>query len=284
MPIENVSDTARWVAVYRAMETARPDALFHDRFADRLAGPEGLQIVNEMKKGRSLAWPMIVRTAVFDELILDRIRKFGVDTIINLAAGLDTRPWRLVLPPSLRWFDVDLPEITEYKATAMRAEPTSCIYEAIAVDLRDAAARADLFARIDAGATTTLVIAEGLLIYLDESQVAALARDIASIKSARWWLIDLASPRLLKIMSKHWGGAVTAGSAPFQFAPASGTAFFNEFGWSELEFRSGMYEAHRLHREMKMAPLWRLLARISPATQREEFSRMSGYVMLERKT
>jgi len=35
MTIENVSDTARWVAVYRAMETARPDAIFKDPFADR---------------------------------------------------------------------------------------------------------------------------------------------------------------------------------------------------------------------------------------------------------
>ena len=283
MPIENVSDTARWVAVYRGMETARPDALFRDPFADRLAGPEGFKIVKEMKKGRSLAWPMIVRTAVFDELILDRVRKFGVDTVINLAAGLDTRPWRLALPASLRWFDVDLPGMTEYKATAMRGEPTSCIYETIAVDLRDGEARAELFARIDAGATTTLVIAEGLLIYLNETQVAELAHDIASIKSARWWLIDLASVRLLTIMNRHWGAAVAAGTAQFQFAPASGTAFFEEFGWREAEFRSGMYEAQRLHREMRMAPLWRALARISSPARRVEFQRMSGYVMLERK-
>lgn len=41
MAIENISDTARWVAVYRAMETARPDAIFRDPFADRLAGQRG---------------------------------------------------------------------------------------------------------------------------------------------------------------------------------------------------------------------------------------------------
>jgi O-methyltransferase involved in polyketide biosynthesis len=45
MPIGNVSDTARWVAVYRAMETARPDAIFRDPFAERLAGERGLEIV-----------------------------------------------------------------------------------------------------------------------------------------------------------------------------------------------------------------------------------------------
>ncbi|HEX4962445.1 MAG TPA: class I SAM-dependent methyltransferase, partial [Thermoanaerobaculia bacterium] len=71
MAIENVSDTARWVAVYRAMESARPDAIFHDPFAERLAGERGRTILGEMKHGEAYAWPMIVRTAVFDELILD---------------------------------------------------------------------------------------------------------------------------------------------------------------------------------------------------------------------
>src|SRR3954467_2193903 len=146
--IENVSDTARWVAVYRAMETARPDAIFRDPFAERLAGERGRQIVGEMKQGQQMAWAMIVRTAVLDELILDRIRNGGVDTVINLAAGLDTRAWRLPLPPTLQWFDVDLPGITAYKADAMRGETPVCRYEAIAADLTSEAARADLLCRL----------------------------------------------------------------------------------------------------------------------------------------
>src|SRR3979411_577070 len=94
MPISNVSDTARWVAVYRAMETARPDAIFRDPYAERLAGERGHEIGLELKRGRQMAWAMIVRTAVLDEMILDRVRKGGVDTAINLAAGPDTRGGR----------------------------------------------------------------------------------------------------------------------------------------------------------------------------------------------
>ncbi|HWG33130.1 MAG TPA: class I SAM-dependent methyltransferase, partial [Gemmatimonadaceae bacterium] len=109
MPIENISDTARWVAVYRAMESARRDSIFNDPFAARLAGAQGTRIVSELKRGKSLAWPMIVRTAVFDEMIMDRVANHGVDTVVNLAAGLDTRAWRMQLPRSLRWIDVDLP-------------------------------------------------------------------------------------------------------------------------------------------------------------------------------
>jgi methyltransferase (TIGR00027 family) len=282
MPIENISDTARWVAVYRAMESARPDAHFRDPFAERLAGTKGPQIVKELKHGKSLAWPMIVRTVVFDELILDRVNNAGVDTVINLAAGLDTRAWRLPLPPTLRWFDVDLPAMTEYKADAMRGEKPVCRYEAIAADLTSDTVRSELLARLGAGCSTALVITEGLLIYLTAEQAGALARDVHVMQCARWWLIDIASARLLLIMNKHWGKAAAAGAAPFQFAPAEGTAFFNKFGWHEAVFRSGIYEGKRLHREMRLAPIWRAMMRFAPAGRKEEMRRMSGFVMLER--
>src|SRR5262245_3777352 len=100
MPIEHISDTARWVAVYRAMETERRDAIFRDPYARRLAGPRGEEIVRDMPNSGASAASVIVRTAVFDEIIGKAVTDGNVDLIVNLAAGLDTRPWRLPLPPS----------------------------------------------------------------------------------------------------------------------------------------------------------------------------------------
>ena len=122
MAITHVSDTARWVAVYRAMESERPDALFRDPFARRLAGSEGERIVATMPQGRSMAWAMIVRTAVFDEMILAAIARDRLTQVVNLAAGLDARPWRLALPPTLRWVDVDFADVLEYRTTVIGDE------------------------------------------------------------------------------------------------------------------------------------------------------------------
>jgi methyltransferase (TIGR00027 family) len=281
--IQNVSDTARWVAVYRAMETERPDAIFRDPFAARLAGEKGVAIVDAMKNGRRMAWAMIVRTKVFDEIILERIRNGGVDQVVNLAAGLDARPWRMhELPPTLHWVDVDLPGILEHKLGLMQGEQTVCRYDAIKVDLRDAARRQALFAQLGAGSQRTLILTEGLLIYLTPSQVAELARDLHTPPSFRWWTFDIAGPRLLVMMQKMWGRNVDAGNAPFQFAPAESTKFFEPFGWREIEFRQSMEEAHRLKREMRMMWLWRLLGRLSSRSRKEEFKRFSGYAVLER--
>src|SRR6266545_7419005 len=121
-PITHVSDTARWVAVYRAMESERPDALFRDPYARRLAGDAGEAIVRAMPQGRRWAWPMIVRTAVMDELILRAVARDGVDTVLNLAAGLDTRPYRLPLPGGLRWIEVDFPDMLAYKQEQLAGE------------------------------------------------------------------------------------------------------------------------------------------------------------------
>src|SRR5881397_3992016 len=97
--IQHVSDTARWVALYRAMESERPDALFHDPYARRLAGARGEQILASLPKGRTWAWAMIVRTAVMDELILRAVarrrrngaeprRRFGHATVPPAARSL----------------------------------------------------------------------------------------------------------------------------------------------------------------------------------------------------
>jgi len=280
--IENVSDTARWVAVYRAMETERPDAIFRDPFAARLAGDKGREIVDAMPRGRQMAWAMIVRTAVLDEIIRERVRA-GVDQIVNLAAGLDARPWRMKeLPSSLRWVDVDLPGILDHKLGIIGDEKPVCQYDAVRVDLRDAAKRDALFAQLGAQSERTLVVSEGLLIYLESDQVAALARSLHRPPSFKWWTFDIAHPRLLEMMHKMWGKNVDAGNAPFRFAPAENTRFFEPMGWREISYRGAMEDAQRLKREMSMMWLWRIIGSLRSKKVREEFKRFSGIAVLER--
>ena len=280
-PISSVSDTARWVAMYRAMESERSDALFHDTYARRLAGPTGEQILASMPQGRRWAWPMIVRTAVMDEIIMRVVRDEGLDTIVNLAAGLDARPYRLDLPPQLHWIDVDLEGILSYKEAALASERPRCRVEFVRADLTDHTARRALFQRVGAEAKRALVISEGLLVYLTPEDVTSLAQDLSAQPALRWWLIDLASPALLQFLSRTWGSQLRSGNAPMRFAPEEGTAFFGSAGWREAEYRAILDEAVRLHRAPKMAWLWRFLGLFASKKRREQFKRFSGIVLLE---
>ena len=280
--IGHISDTARWVAVYRAMETERPDAIFRDPYARRLAGARGEEIVRTLKRGRSMAWPMIVRTAVMDEIILRSVEREGVDCVLNMAAGLDARPYRLPLPSSLRWIEADLPAMVAYKTEKLAGETPVCALERVAADLTDPTARRSLFARAAEGASAILVVTEGLLAYLAPEQVAALAGDLAAEPAMRLWLIDIASPRLKKMLDRRVGRHVGEANAPFRFAPAEGTRFFEPRGWKEREFRSTIEEGMRLDRKPKMAWLLSLMLRLGSAARREEMRRMGGIVLLDR--
>lgn len=281
-PITHVSDTARWVAMYRAMESDRPDALFHDPFARKLAGARGEEILDAIPNGRRWAWPMVVRTALMDEIVLRLVREGQVDGVLNLAAGLDTRPYRLDLPSSLHWVDADFSDVVEYKQRHLDGERSRCRVEFAPVDLADGPARRALFERLGRSAARVLVISEGLLVYLPPEEVAGLATDLHAQAAARWWLLDIASPALLKMMRKSWGRSVRAGGAPFQFAPAESTAFFDAYGWREVEFRSTFHESIRLNRTFAMARLWDFVGRFMGKKRREEARRFAGTALLER--
>ncbi|GAB3367819.1 class I SAM-dependent methyltransferase [Lysobacter rhizosphaerae] len=278
-PIRNVSDTALWVAIYRAMESERPDAIFRDPYARRLGGERGQAIVDAMPRGKVMSWPMVVRTAVMDEIVLRCVRQ-GAATVLNLAAGLDARPYRLDLPPTLRWLHVDLPDMVDYFRSHMAGETPRCELEFIAADLREADARRDVFARA-AQHGPVLVITEGLLVYLEPENVAELARDLHDVAKARWWLSDLASPMLLKYLERQWQPLLKQGNAPFRFGPAESTGFFAPYGWRELEYRSHWDESLRLNRTMPNMWMWKILRWLQPKKRREAMNRFSGIILLE---
>lgn len=246
--IRNISDTARWAAVFRARETERSDALFRDPFARKLAGERGEQIAAAMKMHERNAWSWVMRTVLFDQHIAHGLAN-GVDTILNLAAGLDARPYRMELAPTLRWIEVDLPELLAYKEEVLGGETPRCRLERVALDLADVAKRRALFAQVGATAKRVMVLTEGLLVYLSAEDVGVLATDLAREPSFRYWALDVVSPGLLEMLRKQGGGAELAqAGAPFKFGPAEGPAFFERYGWRPVDVRSTFKAAARARR------------------------------------
>ena len=256
--VRNISDTARWAAYFRAKETARPDALFRDPYAERLAGQQGTDIANTLPDGNKHAWAWVTRTYLFDHFIAQELQQ-GVDLVLNLAAGLDARPYRMNLPASLQWIEVDLPGILAYKEEILSSEKPTCALERVRLDLADGTARCVLFAELNHRAKKILVLTEGLLIYLSAEEVAALARDLATGSNFQRWILDMASPGLLRMMQRTTGKHLSKVGAPFKFAPQEGPAVFPRHGWAPIEVTAVLQTATQFKR-----PPWllRLLARL----------------------
>jgi methyltransferase (TIGR00027 family) len=244
--IRNISDTALWVAVYRARENERQNALFRDPFARKLAGERGEQIAKDMQAGMRYEWPYVARTVRFDQVITEQIKQ-GTDMVINLASGLDTRPYRMDLPQSLKWVEVDLPAMIDYKEEILGQEKPRCSLERVRLDLANVAGRRELFQRLGSSARKVLVITEGLLVYLTRDEVSALGRDLAAQSSFSDWAIDLCSPGLLKMLQQNLGALSEAGS-PLKFGPEEGPEFFTTSGWKPAEVYSMLKTAAKIHR------------------------------------
>lgn len=281
-PVAHVSDTALWVAVHRATESKRKDALFHDPYAEQLAGERGKRIVGQLETAASSAWSIITRTAVLDELIMAAIRD-GADTVLNLAAGLDTRPYRLSLPSGIRWIEVDFPEMIAYKTAKLADAQPRCTLERIPLDLTDRLAREQFFTRVSRESRQVLVITEGLLIYLTPDEVAALATDLHAMPHFRWWIADVLTPELLEWLLKRQFKRFATGNVRMHFAPPGGVAYFERFGWRACAVRKMTVESRRLKREMPRAWLYRLLGSLSPRHVREQYGKLESYLLaLER--
>lgn len=278
--IRNVSDTALWVAIYRANETDRPDHLFRDKFARKLAGERGQNIFDAVPERSRYSWAYVMRTFLFDRFVTQEIKN-GADMVVNLAAGLDTRPYRMALPPALQWIEVDLPDLLKYKESILNeadAKPT-CKLERVALDLADVNARRALFKRLGARAKRAVILSEGLLIYLSPDEVSTLARDLAAQPSFQRWIIDMASPGLKKMMEKEFGQRLEAANAPFKFAPAEGPLFFEPAGWHPIDVQSTLKNAARYKR---LGLLFSLMAKLPESRGAQGARPWSATVLLGR--
>jgi methyltransferase (TIGR00027 family) len=277
--IRDVSDTALWIAAYRARETARSDALFRDPLARRLAGDRGAAIATGMTGAAQFYWMTVVRTVVIDELLLEAVAR-GATTVLNLGAGLDTRPYRLTLPKALRWIEVDLDKIVTLKNKMLANEQPRCDLERIAADLGDDRARRALFERVGALAHDVVVLTEGVIGYLSEAEVAGLADDLRAEGRFRTWIVDH-SARFLNAMVRARGVGRTLKNAPLRFGPADWEGFFRSHGWRMREARYLPIEGERLGRPFPM-PLWFVpVHALLPRRAREAIRRMMGYIRLE---
>jgi methyltransferase (TIGR00027 family) len=264
----------------RSLESERADARFHDPYAHVLAGQRGQDLMRFLPWGTWIGWMVVVRTCIFDELILQMLQQEGVETVLNLGAGLDTRPYRLDLPASLRWIEVDLPDILTDKEEKLAGAQPGCALERVKLDLADEQARRQLFCQLHAQAGHLLVMSEGVLLYLSVRQVASLAADLHGLASSCWWLTDHISPLALRLGQLMWDSSL-AGTSRMQFAPAEGEHFFTGRGWRVVHCRSAWEEAVRLQRTMPWDWYLHWMTLLHPWALEATYRNLITYLLLQ---
>ena len=279
--VENVSDTAFWVAHYRALESARPDALFKDPLAQRLAGAHGAAIARAIPGRVMTGWIVSIRTIIIDDFLRTAIGE-DVDLILNLGAGLDTRPYRLDNIDKATWIEVDYPDVIAYKEKQLAGETPRCRLERVKLDLADVTARGKFLAEMGARSQNILVLTEGVLPYLDNDAVGALANDLRAQENIRFWIADYMAPQVLRFRRRM--SRTHLRNAAFKFAPSDWFEFFGSRGWHVRAMRYYVEEATRLHRPIQLPLPYRLLMSLrsvfATPEQRKNFGKFAGFALL----
>ncbi|MDF0535940.1 SAM-dependent methyltransferase [Shewanella sp. A32] len=278
MAINDISDTAFWICAYRAEESKRHDSLFSDPLAEMLAGDKGQDIARKMSDSRYSSWTVVIRTCVIDEMIDTLIRQNDIEMVVNLGAGLCTRPYRMELPKSIQWVEVDYPDLVNFKNEKLKVEIPKCQLKRIGLDLSDINARCSLFQQLNSYNRKALVLTEGVIPYLTEDQVGMLASDLHKNSNFLYWITEYHSKDMYKHQrSKRKNNEM--GGSPFQFFPDSWFKVFNESGWA-LKENNYLYEKGKTLYRPFPAPLWaKVVYTFLPKKEVEKIEKMLGFVL-----
>jgi methyltransferase (TIGR00027 family) len=253
--MESVAATCRWIAAVRARESERPDRLFNDPYAAKLAGEAGFAFLDRMTaespegpQGTNIAY-IVHRTRFLDDWMTEGVRQ-GLRQIVILAAGMDTRAFRLGFPADTRLYELDLPEVISVKEAALQESGAvpSCARKAIAVDLTTDWSKPLLAAGFDP-AKPAIWLVEGLLMYLEEADVRRLLAAVSALAAPGSRIsADLINGYFLKFRgTQRLLGYLEKIQAPWRFGTDEPETFFGEYGWKARALEPGELPFGRWH-------------------------------------
>ncbi|NLU66104.1 SAM-dependent methyltransferase [Streptomyces sp. HNM0574] len=238
--MEAVSYTAQWTAAARAAESERgDDALFDDPYARELAAPRGFELL-EKYGGGGLREFIGIRTRYLDDAVTDALDGTGVRQVVLVAAGMDTRAFRLGWPPGVTVYEVDHEALVREKRARLERLGATARTERreVGADLAG-----EWLPRLEeAGfdrSRPVLWVAEGLFFFLTREQATGLLRLLRSASAPGSALAtDFASEALLRSpFSRRFLEHLRADGTPWRFGTDEPEEFLAGSGWKAVEVK-----------------------------------------------
>lgn len=232
-----VSYSSRIMAAVRALETQRPDRLFEDPLAALLAGEEAIaRTLPTAKEYQEKGTPVVaVRTRFFDDFLMAHTAQKS--QVVILGAGMDTRAFRLAWHPDTHLYELDKPEVLEYKESVLGNHQALCHRHSLSVDLTQTWS-AKLIATGYQINIPSIWLLEGVLYYFNETDVYNLLRTISDLSAkGSWFGADLINRKLMLQSGEGLGQYWHYGCDEPETLLAS-------YGWNASVIHPGDQEAH----------------------------------------
>jgi O-methyltransferase involved in polyketide biosynthesis len=167
---------------------------------------------------------VLARTKIIDLMLLDLLKASAGVAVVNVGAGLCTRPYRLDLSACSEAIEIDALPVLEFKDTILSEYQASCPLSRVPGDARS-------LPRLP---TPAIVLTEGLLVYLTRDEIASLAISLAAQPGPVDWLADIVSSDSAEAMKAYAAQSDTT-------LPLSGLdslEIFEQAGWSVHDYRA----------------------------------------------
>lgn len=237
--------TACWTTSVRALESRRQDCLFDDPWAESLAGQIGADWLAQRSADSVI--PIVLRTRFFDDFMQRITTQHDLRQIVLVAAGLDTRAYRLAWPPHTRLFELDQAAVLQRKQMILDqagARPT-CDRRTINSDLT-ADWKADL---LEAGFEPDRPsgwLLEGLLFYLPSEIIVHLLDAVTELAATNSWLgFDIINSSVLTSpLTRAWIEMQANLGAPWIGTLDNPKEFLAARGWNATLTQAGQPDAN----------------------------------------
>jgi O-methyltransferase involved in polyketide biosynthesis len=234
---EFIIDAALWPVTCRAHETRRGDRVLVDPFAPHLATGRGEALYGE-EASNVASFVQAIASATIDEVLQHAITDHHIHTIATLAAGLDTRPYRLELPNDLRWIEADLAPVLGYKVLRLAHAAPHCQVRRINVDLSNTSGRSRILRKMAKDVTRGLVLTEGIATMLGRKALHDLIERMPPV--FKYWIVDTIEP------PRHLQAPGRTRDDGRAYRPRDTVDAFASRQWRPTEFRPLKDQARRL--------------------------------------
>ncbi|MER5812481.1 SAM-dependent methyltransferase [Streptomyces sp. NPDC002033] len=237
--MEAVSRTAQWTAAARALETDREDRLFADPYARTVADTIGFDLLDRYAGAGTVPF-LAIRTTYLDRAIVRAVEDHGIRQVVFLAAGMDTRFFRLPWPDGVTVYELDRPALLEVKADMLAGEPAPAgrTRVTVPVDLTE-----DWTGPLRAAGWNpdepVLWVVEGLLFFLPEQAVRHLISTLAGQSAPGSVLLGdvISKAALQNPLSRAFLNCLEEDGNPWLFGTETPEQLLAECGWEVREVR-----------------------------------------------
>ena len=256
--MEIISHSAYWLAHCRALESRSDDPLFLDDFAHLFLKPESSELIQGFKASPSYQTfknGAQIRARLIDNQILKILNKKVVKQVLNLGAGYDTRPFRLKISNSIKWIELDKPKLLSHKNSILPAHKAKCDLLRIPIDFLDSISLDRFIRTVPDKDLPTLVISEGLLVYLNNETVSSNFKILGRNDFIKFWITDLATDKIYNYRNPGDQDNLSSLVNQMKFTSFPKSPFFKKNGWKVKKAHDMAIEGLKLGRPLISRPL-----------------------------